>query len=115
VVRRNAGAGGCVIGLRNAGRAIAASLDLAVPVTNLVGTRAGDQVSLAWTMPKKNTDKLLLKGDLPVHVCRREDAASSCTSVGDLQLAPEAEGLSPRSSRLRSRRARRVNWPTLLR
>jgi hypothetical protein len=43
-------------------------------------------------MPKKNTDKLLLKGDQPVHVCRREGAAGPCASVGDLQLAPEAEG-----------------------
>jgi hypothetical protein len=68
------------------------SLDLAVPVTNLAATRAGDQVSLAWTMPKKNTDKLLLKGAQPVHVCRREGAAGQCISVGDLQLPPEAEG-----------------------
>jgi hypothetical protein len=68
------------------------SLDLAVPVTNLAVTRAGDQVSLTWTMPKKNTDKLLLKGDQPVHVCRREGAAGPCISVGDLKLAPEAEG-----------------------
>jgi hypothetical protein len=43
-------------------------------------------------MPKKNTDKLLLKGDLQAHVCRREGAAGPCTSVGDLQLAAEAEG-----------------------
>src|ERR1017187_4542697 len=68
------------------------SLDLAVPVTNLAVTRAGDQVSLTWTMPKKNTDKLLLKGDQPVHVCRKEGAAGPCISVGDLKLAPEAEG-----------------------
>ncbi len=84
--------GAALSGCGMPGAPLPPSLDLAVPVTNLVGTRAGDQVSLAWTMPKKNTDKLLLKGDLPVHVCRREDAASSCTSVGDLQLAPEAEG-----------------------
>jgi hypothetical protein len=68
------------------------SLDLAVPVTNLGATRTGDQVSLAWTMPKKNTDKLLLKGGLQVRVCRREDVAGPCISVGDLQLAPDAEG-----------------------
>ena len=68
------------------------SLDLAMPVTNLAATRAGDKVSLAWTMPKKNTDKLLLKGELQVHVCRREAAAAPCASVDDLQLAPEAAG-----------------------
>jgi hypothetical protein len=68
------------------------SLDLAVPVTNLAATRAGDQVSLAWTMPRKNTDKLLLKGNQPVHVCRKEGADGPCISVGNLQLAPEAEG-----------------------
>ena len=68
------------------------TLNLADPVTDLGATRAGDQVSLAWTMPKKNTDKLLLKGNLQVHVCRREGPSGPCAPAGDLQLAPEAAG-----------------------
>ena len=50
------------------------SLNLPDRVTNLAATRTGNQVSLTWTMPKKNTDKLLLKGDVNVRVCRKEDA-----------------------------------------
>jgi hypothetical protein len=68
------------------------SLNLAVPITNLAATRTGDQVSLAWTMPKKNTDKLLLKGDVQVRVCRKEGATGACAPAGDLQVAPGAEG-----------------------
>jgi hypothetical protein len=68
------------------------SLNLAQPVTNLVATRTGSQVSLSWTMPKKNTDKLLLKGNVEVRVCRSEGAAGSCTQAGNLQLEPGAEG-----------------------
>jgi hypothetical protein len=68
------------------------TLNLAVPVADLAATRAGDQVSLAWTMPRKNTDKLLLKGNLQVVVCRREGPAAPCAAAGDLQLAPEAAG-----------------------
>jgi hypothetical protein len=37
------------------------SLKLPDPVTDLAAIRAGNQVSLTWKMPKKNTDKLLLK------------------------------------------------------
>jgi hypothetical protein len=68
------------------------SLNLADPVENLVATRAGDQVSLTWTTPKKNTDNLLLKGNVEVRICRSEGAAASCAQAGDRQLAPGAEG-----------------------
>ncbi len=67
------------------------TLNLADPVTDLAATRTGDQVSLAWTMPKKNTDKLLLKGDAQVRVCRREGAGGWCAAAGDLELAPGSE------------------------
>jgi hypothetical protein len=68
------------------------TLNLADPVTDLSATRAGDQVTLAWTMPQKNTDKLLLKGNLQVYVCRREGPAAPCEPAGDLQGAPEGGG-----------------------
>lgn len=68
------------------------TLNLAVPVNDLVGVRTGDSVSLTWTMPRKNTDKLLLKGVLPVRVCRRESATGSCATISNLLLAPEAAG-----------------------
>jgi hypothetical protein len=68
------------------------SLNLPDPVTDLAATRTGDQVSLAWTMPGKNTDKLLLKANVQVRVCRRDGVAGSCVPAGSLQLAPGAEG-----------------------
>ena len=67
------------------------SLKLPDPVTNLTAVRAGNQVSLAWTMPKKNTDKLLIKGNIPVRVCRKE-AANACDPLpGSLSFAPDAK------------------------
>jgi hypothetical protein len=68
------------------------TLNLAVPVNELAAIRAGDNVALTWTMPKKNTDKLLLKGNLQVRICRREGATGSCATISNLQLAPEAAG-----------------------
>jgi len=47
------------------------SLKLPTPVRDLSGARAGDEVSLHWTMPKRDTDKVVLKGDQTVRVCRR--------------------------------------------
>lgn len=67
------------------------SLKLPDPVTNLAASRTGNQVALTWTMPKKNTDKLLLKGNVQARVCRKE-GASDCEAAGDLTLAPGAKG-----------------------
>jgi hypothetical protein len=68
------------------------SLKLPDPVTDLAATRTGNQVALTWTMPKKNTDKLLLKGNVPVRVCRKEGSASGCAQAGVLLLAPGTAG-----------------------
>jgi len=67
------------------------SLNLADAVDNLSATRTGGQVALAWTMPKKNTDKLLIEGSIAVHICRQE-ANGPCVPAGELQLGPGAEG-----------------------
>ena len=68
------------------------SLNLPDRVEDLSASRSGSQVSLTWSMPKKNTDKLLLKGDVTVRVCRRE-AAGACVAAGaDLPFAPGAGG-----------------------
>ena len=68
------------------------SLNLPDRVTDLAATRTGNAVSLAWTMPRRNTDKLPLKGDIDARVCRRE-GAGACESAGtDLLLAPGSSG-----------------------
>ena len=68
------------------------SLHLPDPVANLSASRAGNQVSLTWTMPRRNTDKLLLEGNLPVRVCRKEDAGACAPVPANLLLAPGAAG-----------------------
>ena len=76
------------------------SLNLPIPVDDLAATRAGTLVTLSWTMPQKNTDKLLLKGDVNVQVwVKREGGKSQPLSpdasipVGDeFKVAPGADG-----------------------
>lgn len=68
------------------------TLNLAVPVNDLAAIRAGNGVSLTFTMPKRNTDKLLLKGNQQARICRKEGATGTCATVTNLQLAPEAPG-----------------------
>jgi len=68
------------------------SLKLPDPVTNLTASRTGNQLALTWTMPKKNTDKLLIKGNIPVRICRKESLGSCEPVPGDLAFAPAAQG-----------------------
>ena len=67
------------------------SLNLPDRVTDLSAVRTGNQVSLTWTMPKKNTDKLLLKASVQARVCRKETSAGPCVTVGTTQFAPGAD------------------------
>jgi hypothetical protein len=62
------------VGCGTPGAPLPPSLNLPLKVTDLSAIRAGDQVSLNWTMPKKTTDKLVIKGFVTVRVCRREAA-----------------------------------------
>ncbi len=66
------------------------SLKLPNRVTDLSGVRAGDTVTLTWTMPRRNTDKILLKSDIDVEVCRAEGDAR-CQAVAQLKFAPGAD------------------------
>jgi hypothetical protein len=64
------------------------SLHLPQRVSDLSASRVGDQVTLTWTMPRCNTDKLLLKDPIEARVCRRESAAGVCELAGKVQFAP---------------------------
>ena len=66
------------------------SLNLPDRVTDLSASRAGNRVSLSWTMPRRNTDKLILKEETAVRVCRAE-GAGVCTDAGPLMEAPGAD------------------------
>jgi hypothetical protein len=79
------------IGCGTPGAPLPPSLKLPNLVTNLSAVRTGDQVALTWTMPRKNTDKLPIKGNVPVHVCRKE-ASGRCEPVpANLSFAPDAK------------------------
>jgi hypothetical protein len=68
------------------------SLKLPDPVTNLAAVRTGNQVTLAWTMPRKTTDKLLIEREVTVLVCRKE-GAGVCERLpaSGLSFAPNAK------------------------
>jgi hypothetical protein len=69
------------------------SLKLPVPVADLAASRTGNQVTLTWTMPKKSTDKLLLKDSVAAYVCRKETIGGNCVAAGgEVQFAPGAVG-----------------------
>lgn len=67
------------------------SLKLPEPVSNLTAVRAGNDVTLHWTMPRKTTDHLLIQGPVTASICRRESAAQACTPVGHASDSPRAE------------------------
>ena len=65
------------------------SLHLPQPPTDLTAARIGNEVHLHWSMPKRSTDRVLLKGDQNAHICR-SIAKSPCESAGDANYAPLA-------------------------
>lgn len=68
------------------------SLNLPDRVTNLAATRAGNMVTLTWTMPKRNTDRLALKGAIKVRVCRKEGSRPCEAARPGGEFAPGAAG-----------------------
>jgi hypothetical protein len=72
------------------------SLHIPVPASNLTAARAGDTVTLAWTMPKRTTDKVLLKGRQRVEICRlglesKDEKEAPCDEAGNVMLLPGAQ------------------------
>lgn len=61
------------------------SLHIPKPVQNLTATRAGSSVTLKWTMPKRTTDKVLLKGKHRVEICRLRTPAANAKSPNQPQ------------------------------
>jgi hypothetical protein len=74
------------------GAPLAPSLKLPDPVVDLSASRTGNQVYLTWTMPKRNTDKLLIKANIPVRVWREEESGACLPVPGDHSFAPDAHG-----------------------
>lgn len=63
------------------------SLNLPDAVTDLAATRTGSQVTLTWMMPKRNTDRTAIKGNVTAQICRRE-GSGPCSPVADESVPP---------------------------
>jgi hypothetical protein len=75
-------------GCGQTGTPLAPTLQLPTPVTDLTVDRVADRVSLRWTMPRRSTDKLPLKGQQSVQICRRSDDGP-CLTVATASFPPE--------------------------
>ena len=69
------------------------SLQLARPVDDLTASRKGNKVQLDWTLPRKNTDRTLVKNIPQTRVCRHEGTGlmSGCAVVTTVQNTKPAE------------------------
>jgi hypothetical protein len=63
------------------------SLNLPNRVEDLAALRTGNRVTLTWTMPRRNTDKLLIKTNMTAQVCRSENAGA-CMPLAKLSFPP---------------------------
>ena len=82
------------------------SLQLARPVEDLTTARKGNRVQLDWTLPRKNTDRTLVKNIPQTLVCRQEGTAlmSGCTMVAAVQnqkLEQKNKGEQPPAIRMK--------------
>ena len=98
--RNRVGVGLCALGLAAAtgcgtpGAPQPPSLNLPLAVTDLSADRAGNQVTLTWTMPTKTTDKLRIRDNVTVRVCVKENSDSPCADDGSpIELAAGADGV----------------------
>ncbi|HTD56142.1 MAG TPA: fibronectin type III domain-containing protein [Silvibacterium sp.] len=65
------------------------SLKMPAPVADLAVARSGDEVHLHWTMPKRTTDRVILKDAQHARICRRVDSGP-CEIAADQVFAPDA-------------------------
>ena len=84
------------------------SLQLARPVEDLTAARAGNHVHLDWTLPRKNTDRTLVKHIPVTRICRHEGLIpmSTCTMVAEVATpksppAPKQKGQQPEPETVR--------------
>ena len=67
----------------NPGLPLPPSLKLPEPAADLSADRVADTVRLHWTMSRRSTDRLLLKGDQRAVICRAAESAP-CQRIGEL-------------------------------
>ncbi len=80
------------------------SLQLARPVDDLTASRKGNKVELDWTLPRKNTDRTVVKNIPQSQICRHDGTAlmSGCTIVATVQNPkPEVKNKGEQSPAVR--------------
>ena len=84
---------GTLVGLAGCGTPAAPApptLDLPQSVENLSAARSGDTLTFTWSQPKRNTDHMLLNGDVDDLLCRRI-AEGECEPLNEVYVAPGKE------------------------
>ncbi len=79
-----------VIGCASPGPLRAPALHLPAVVKDLTARREGDVVHLHFTAPAKDTDKMLLKGNMTAELCRQSGAAT-CVTIARQPVAARRE------------------------
>ena len=79
-----------VSGCGTPGAPLPPSLHLPDRVADLTAVRAGDEVSLAWTMPTKDTDKLLQQENMEAAICRQVEGGACEAVKTEAALKPGA-------------------------
>jgi hypothetical protein len=64
------------------------SLNLPLPVNDLTASRRGNKVDLDWTLPRRNTDRTLLKHNPLTRICRREGVSLMAHCAVVAEVAP---------------------------
>jgi hypothetical protein len=67
------------------------SLNLPIAVLNLTAARIDSSVRLAWTMPTRTTDHVVLRHPITAQVCRAVEKGP-CASIAKLNLPPGGAG-----------------------
>lgn len=100
-----------LVGCGTPGVPLPPSLHLAAPVADLVAQRTGDRVELHFTLPRRNTEKLLLTDTLSVTLCRQQPG-QSCQPIAHLGFAPgvSASYVDPLPADLASGPARLIQY-----
>ncbi len=83
------------------------SLNLAVPVDDLIASRRGYKVDLEWTLPHKHTDRTIIKHNPVTRICRRDGLTlmAKCTVIAEVEppsaKAPQKQKHGPPIGELR--------------
>ena len=80
-----------MIGCGTPGAPLPPSLNLPTPVVNLSANRIGNSVRLAWSMPTRTTDKVVLRHPVTVQFCRAVETGP-CTGIASLTVKPGGAG-----------------------